>query len=44
MADRQDETANQPSRFTLSLDWWSVIVALVLVLLVWLGAIPNVAW
>ena len=30
--------------FKLSLDWWAVIVALLLTALVLIGVIPNVAW
>jgi hypothetical protein len=28
----------------LSMDWWSVIVALAATLLVWLGAVPHIPW
>lgn len=33
-----------PTRPGLSLDWWAVIVALVLVILIWSGLIPAVGW
>jgi hypothetical protein len=32
------------SRFSLSLDWWAVITALILAALVLLGIIPSVPW
>jgi len=29
---------------TLSLDWWSVILALAAAGLIWMGAFPHIAW
>ena len=31
-------------RWTLSLDWWAVIIALVLAVLLLTGIIPSVPW
>jgi len=31
-------------RFTLSLDWWAVLVALVAVILVKLNIVPRIGW
>jgi len=28
----------------LSVDWWSVILALAATLLVWMGVIPHIPW
>jgi hypothetical protein len=28
----------------ISMDWWSVIVALAAALLVWSGALPHIPW
>jgi hypothetical protein len=49
MTTQQDPTtqptsAPTPTRSGLSLDWWAVIVAVVLVVLIWSGLIPAVAW
>ena len=49
MASKQntpDESAEQPDSawVTVSLDWWAVIVALVLVLLVWIGIFQSIPW
>ena len=31
-------------RWTLTEDWWSVVIGLALVLLVWLGVLGKVPW
>jgi hypothetical protein len=35
---------SQRRRLSLSLDWWAVLAALALALLVLVGIIPNVPW
>ncbi|MGA2497188.1 MAG: hypothetical protein ABSH20_05575 [Tepidisphaeraceae bacterium] len=32
------------TRLGLSLDWWSVIVALILGVLIWTGVLPAIGW
>ncbi len=32
------------TRLGLSLDWWSVIVALILAALIWTGILPAIGW
>ena len=38
------ETQEQPKRFQLSIDWWAVLTALALALVVKLGLIHKVPW
>lgn len=39
-----EASAQTHTRPGLSLDWWAVIVAVVLVVLIWSGLIPAVGW
>jgi hypothetical protein len=42
----EDQSAVQPApaKSGISLDWWSVIVGLILVALILIGIIPSVTW
>jgi len=38
------QTTTEPKRFQLTTDWWAVLTALALALLVKVGAIHRVPW
>lgn len=42
--DDKPTPAAQSGGLRISLDWWAVISALVLILLILSGVIPNVLW
>jgi hypothetical protein len=45
MADKAvQETAVRKSRWGLALDWWAVLLALVLALLVRVGWLQHISW
>jgi hypothetical protein len=42
--DNQSTPSEQSGRLQISLDWWAVLTALALALLVLIGILPSVPW